>query len=207
MTTNRRGDDPVLFKRFCDLYPHADDESYKAHVIQQGLRNYPYRGDGLCYFVLSHQKRIKINAAMNIPPNGVEVLELPAPACQYGVMMEGQAMKVWVGLELLCCRRKYEKNSCVSGAVYVVDGWDATTITVKLHSDYTETEQRIILGHNKAAEILRLQHALCYASIQGRTFRDTHIVLLDFDNPNVSMRDIITAMSRTTNGRYLHFGP
>ena len=207
MTTNRRGDDPVLFKRFCDLYPHADDESYKAHVIQQGLRNYPYRGDGLCYFVLSHQKRIKINAAMNIPPNGVEVLELPAPACQYGVMMEGQAMKVWVGLELLCCRRKYEKNSCVSGAVYVVDGWNGTTITVKLHSDYTETEQRIILGHNKAAEILRLQHALCYASIQGRTFRDTHIVLLDLDNPNVPMREIITAMSRPTTGRYLRFGP
>ena len=144
---------------------------------------------------------------MNVPPEGVEVLELPAPRSQYGVMMEGQAMKVWVGLEMLCCRRKYEKNSCVSVAVYIVDGWDTASITVSLHDDYTENEQKIILSHTKAAEILRLQHALCDASIQGRTFRDTHIVLLDLDNPNVSMRDIITAMSRPTSGRYLHFGP
>ena len=114
-------------------------------------------------------------------------------------------MRVWVGLELLCCRRKYEKRACVSGARYIVESWDSISITVKLHHDYTEHDQFFTLSHKRAAEMMRLQHALCYASIQGRTFRDTHIVLLDLDNPNVTMRDLITAMSRPTNGRYLHF--
>ena len=134
------------------------------------------------------------------------MLDLPAPENEYGVMMQGQAMKVWVGLELLCCRRRYEKNSCVSGARYIVERWDDTTITVKLHSDYTEEDQYFALTHKRASEQLRLQHALCYASIQGRTFRDTHIILLDLDNKNVTMRDLITAMSRPTHGQYLHFG-
>jgi hypothetical protein len=100
MTTNRRGYDPVLFKRYCDLYPYADDESHKATAIQW-LRSsrIDFKPQVVCYFVLSHEKRVKINESMNSPPEGAEYLELPAPTSQYGVMMEGQAMKVWVGLE------------------------------------------------------------------------------------------------------------
>ena len=86
-----------------------------------------------------------------------------------------------------------------------MESWDNNTITVKLHSDYTDYDQYFTMSHKRAAEIMRLQHALSYASIQGRTFRDTHIALLDLDSPNVTMRDLITAMSRPTNGRYLHF--
>jgi hypothetical protein len=85
-----------------------------------------------------------------------------------------------------------------------VDGWDENSLTVKLHPDYTDYDKSFTMTHKKATEILRLQHALCYASIQGRTFRDTHLVLLDVDNPNVTMRDLITAISRPTHGRYLH---
>ena len=92
----------------------------------------------------------------------------------------------------------------MSGARYIVETWDSTNITVRLHPDYTDYDQLFTLTLKKAAEMLRLQHALCYASIQGRTFRDTHIVLLDVDSRNVTMRDLITAMSRPTNGRYLH---
>jgi hypothetical protein len=203
MTTNRRGDDPVLFRRYCELYPHADDETYKAHVIKQGLRNYPaYETGPVCYFVLSHSKRIQINAMINKP--GPDRLHLPKPESQYGVTMEGQDMDVCVGQELLCCRRRYEKDSCVSGARYIVESWDSKTITVKLYKDYGDLCHT--LTHKRAAEMLRLQHALCYASIQGRTFTNTHVVLLDLENPHVTMRDIITAMSRPTNGRYLHFG-
>ena len=29
--------------------------------------------------------------------------------------------------------------------------------------------------------------------------------LLDLENPHLTMRDVITAMSRHTNGKYLHF--
>ena len=62
-----------------------------------------------------------------------------------------------------------------------------------------------VLTKVRAAEILRLQHALVYASIQGRTFRDKHIGLMDLSNHYLTVRDIITAMSRPTHGKYLHF--
>jgi hypothetical protein len=60
------------------------------------------------------------------------------------------------------------------------------------------------LSHKRASEVLRLQNALVYASIQGRTIANTHIGLMDLDNPNFTMRDLITAMSRPTAGQYLH---
>ena len=62
-----------------------------------------------------------------------------------------------------------------------------------------------MLTHKKAASVLRLQFAICIAAIQGRTFRDIHVGLLDLESPNLTMRDVITAMSRPTNGKYLHF--
>jgi hypothetical protein len=61
------------------------------------------------------------------------------------------------------------------------------------------------LSLKKAGQILRLQFALCYASIQGRTFRDKHIGLMRYNGTLVNMRDIITATSRPTHSSFLHF--
>ena len=60
------------------------------------------------------------------------------------------------------------------------------------------------LTYKRASEILRPQHALVYASIQGRTMRRS-VALMDLDSPNMTMRDVITAMSRPTTGSDLHF--
>jgi hypothetical protein len=81
------------------------------------------------------------------------------------------------------------------------------TVTVCLHKDYMPEGEppEYVLTHKKAATVLRLQFAICIAAIQGRTFRDTHVGLLDLENPHLTMRDVITAMSRPTNGKYLHF--
>ena len=108
------------------------------------------------------------------------------------------------------------------------------TITVKLHPDYifepiedlmqiepeedesdSEDDEDVEelqateeisykLTFERAAQILRPQFALCYASIQGRTFRNKHIGLLDLHSRALTMRDIITATSRPTHGDYLH---
>ena len=59
------------------------------------------------------------------------------------------------------------------------------------------------LTYKKASELLRPQHALVYASIQGRTMK-TSVALMDLNTPNMTMRDIITAMSRPTKGIDLH---
>ena len=61
------------------------------------------------------------------------------------------------------------------------------------------------LSLRKAAQILRPQFALCYASIQGRTLRNKHVGLLNVWSRALGMRDIITAASRPTHGNCLHF--
>jgi hypothetical protein len=60
------------------------------------------------------------------------------------------------------------------------------------------------LTYKRASEVLRLQHALVYASIQGRTMRNT-VALMDLDSKNMTTRDVITAMSRPIRGADLHF--
>ena len=209
MTTNRRGDDPVLFKRYCELYPYADDPTYLRQAVERGLEQYPWTPGIQCYFCMSHEKRVLLNRAMNyaFASEHKDVLYLPASADIHGVTTRPQAMILWRSLDLLCCARKYESNSPVTGAVYTVCDFTDKTVTVVLHKDYMPEGEppEYVLTHKKAATVLRLQFAFCIAAIQGRTFRDTHVGLLDLENPHLTMRDVITAMSRTTNGKYLHF--
>ena len=72
-------------------------------------------------------------------------------------------------------------------------------------SDKKEGETSYKLTHKRAAELLRLRFAMVYASIQGITLTDKHTCLMDLYHPRITMRDIITAMSRPTHGYYLHF--
>ena len=60
------------------------------------------------------------------------------------------------------------------------------------------------LTHTKAAQILPLQHALVYASIQGRTMRQKRICLLNTDHCHFTVRHLIVAASRATHGEYVH---
>jgi hypothetical protein len=207
MTTNRRGDDPVLFKRYCELYPYADDPTHLNQAAQQGLKQYPWTPGIQCYFCMPHEKRVILNRAMNYAfAEHKDVLYLPESTDTFGVTMRPQAMLLWRGLVLLFCCRKYEINSPVSGVVYTALDFTDKTVTVCLHKDYVQGEPpEYVLTHKKAASVLRPQFAICIAAIQGRTFRDVHVGLLDLENPHMTMRDVITAMSRPTNGKYLHF--
>jgi hypothetical protein len=60
------------------------------------------------------------------------------------------------------------------------------------------------LTHARAVAILRLQHALVYASIQGRTMRQKKIGLMDTWNLNFTIRHLIVAVARATEGQYVH---
>ena len=163
-----------------------------------------------------------------------EVLFLPCPEKQYCLTMQPQAMIIWVGMELICCSRKHRQNMPTTGAVYVVQGWDEHAVTVRLHDDYicenvctTHAMQHdsddhddpdgpddsngvenntveFTMSHAKTSEVLRMQFAHAYAAVQGRTFRYP-VGLMDLAHAHLTMRDIITAMSRPTNSDYLHF--
>ena len=257
LSVYRRGSDPILFKNYTFLYKMADEAGNElAIAITEMTRRYPYNdfeGKFGMYFVMSHKKRILINHALNMlqAPHMGPLLFLRAAPYQHGLTMESQDMLIWKDMELLCYNRRYSKNSPVTGAVYTVESWNETTVTVKLHKDYVgeslvaKPEPAAIegeaddeaddeaeasdaealedeepghrpptdvrdgntyrLSHKRASEILRLQHALVYASIQGRTIKDKNISLMDMvENPNFTMRDLITAMSRPTEGKYLH---
>ena len=52
--------------------------------------------------------------------------------------------------------------------------------------------------------LLRLTHAMCYYTIQGRTLRDRKILLIDTDHPNFSRRALIAGLSRATHGEVAH---
>ena len=60
------------------------------------------------------------------------------------------------------------------------------------------------LTHRQAMMYLRPQHALVYASIQGRTLRDKHIALLDWQSHLFTPRHLIVAISRATHGKFVH---
>jgi hypothetical protein len=60
------------------------------------------------------------------------------------------------------------------------------------------------LTHARVAAVLRLQHALVYANIQGRTLRMKQIGLMDTRHVNFTVRHLIVAVSRATRGEYVH---
>ena len=59
----------------------------------------------------------------------------------------------------------------------------------------------LVLTHEQASKYLRPQHALTYASIQGRTLRDSKVAMLDL--PLLNLRQLMVASSRVTEGRLL----
>ena len=76
-----------------------------------------------------------------------------------GATTKPQAMIIWEGLELMCNRRRYESNSPVTGAVYVVKSWNKETVTMVPHKDYVadgNEPQEFTLSHKKTSEIMRL---------------------------------------------------
>jgi len=60
------------------------------------------------------------------------------------------------------------------------------------------------LSHAQAVRVLRPQHALVYANIQGRTMREKHIAMMDTCNSHFTVRHLIVATSRATHGKYVH---
>ena len=65
-------------------------------------------------------------------------------------------------------------------------------------------EYTFALTKDAVSRVLRVQHALVYASIQGRTMREKHLGLLDTTHTGFTMRHLIVSVSRATHGKYVH---
>jgi hypothetical protein len=242
MSVYRRGVDQSLFDLFTSLYCYADDDRKVPEIADWLVEHFGHtptaRDLCRCYVVVRHRDRIAINHAMNWlwAEHQSEVLFVPCEGEKPGWTMQPQDMIVWKGMELLCYSRRYSKGSPVTGAVYVVDGWDAQKVTVSLHPDYVgkklveappadpvdedsddealedlgdavvdravkqrEADGKLLfdLTHKRFSELMRPQFALVYASIQGRTLKEK-ICLMDVHSDKMTVRDLITAMSRPT---------
>jgi hypothetical protein len=249
LTEYRRGADPELFKWYTGLYKWADnmDPHMIAQLVNLTRKRYPFKEEEIdVHFVMSHKLRVQINAEQNAiqAARHDKTLFLKSPGEMPGIMMQPQDMQIWVGLELLCHRRKHVEDAPVNGGVYCVRSFDHETVTIQLAEEYRqkfewkpankeeeasddegsededlrearqaaeELRQALrdlkgwhTLSHAEAAKVLRLQHALVYANIQGRTMREKHICLMDTANRNFTVRHLIVAVSRATHGKYVH---
>ena len=70
--------------------------------------------------------------------------------------------------------------------------------------DLNKIPKRIVLSHADFVCKLRMPYARCYYTVQGKTYRDTHVVLLDTSHKHFDMRKLIVGMSRVTHGKYVH---
>jgi hypothetical protein len=254
LTVDRRSaGDAAHFQFYSSMYPSVDlpDVTALEHLLYQCIERYP-KQDGVSdlYLVMSHKKRLQVNAAVNKvkaaeQPSTLSLKRVPVPGCT----MDTQDMLIWQGQLLLGCVRKSRPNGVTHGVIYIVEDFDDHSVTVVRHPQYaaksmvepepaalaepadpaedeeeeegeegeedaaataeleaqaTAKNYRMKLSHAKAAQDLRLTHCLCIASVQGMTWRDAHVTLLDLNHRYLTVRHLIVATSRVTAGKYLH---
>ncbi|MDP7069440.1 MAG: hypothetical protein QF815_02835, partial [Candidatus Peribacteraceae bacterium] len=90
--------------------------------------------------------------------------------------------------------------SLVGGGSEEVESWEEDSEEI----DLNKIPKRIVLSHADFACKLRLPYARCYYTVQGKTYRETHVILLDTSHKFFDMRKLIVGMSRATHGKYVH---
>ena len=70
--------------------------------------------------------------------------------------------------------------------------------------DMTKIPRRVVLSHKEFACKCRMAYARCYYTVQGKTCRDKHVLLLDTSHWRFDMRKLIVGLSRATHGQYVH---
>ena len=211
LETYRRGVDQSLFDWYHGMY---EQEDARGLASQSRLR-YPAACDPDCnplVLVISHNKRIRVNEIQSrrLAPAGA--LECPYEVEEDderpGTTMRPQTMRIWPGMDLMGCPRGSGKQLVVQGVIYTVTGITETHLNLQMRPEYCHgaDDERASVPLEDVCEQLRLCHAMCFYTVQGRTVRDRHIVLLDTENRNFSVRALIVGLSRATHGSFLHVG-
>jgi hypothetical protein len=214
LSTNRRaaGDD-AHFRFYTGLY----DSVGGPVPLEQARARYPLDRE-FCHvtLVVSHRKRRELNQFYNECRDrrgGVFV------KCAGGVRHHNAPQHMWLraGMRLLCCAKSHP--TLVNGVFYTVVGVDKREVVVRMDEDYRRDattlsgraaekarrqEGEIALSHRDASLGLRLSHALCYASVQGLTISEQHVLMLDVEHPHFDVRSLIVGLSRVRSARQIH---
>jgi hypothetical protein len=187
------------------LYYSVDlPEALPAALAQAG-RRYPWNGqwsDGIV-LVLSHEKRRRINAFLNLPGRAGGVLVKSVGAVKWATS-HPQDMWLRPGMRLLGCAGEHRK--IVNGAEYIVTDIQKDRVVVDMEAQFRtdrQGETDIALTHEEASSWLRLRYACCYYPIQGRTLREP-LLLLDSGGQHFTLRHLIVGLSRVTCGSLVH---
>jgi hypothetical protein len=223
----RRGTDLGLYKWFFGMY---DTEEDVRELVVESRRRYPAACDEMkdpLVLCVSHNHRMRINAKQNarLAPVGSTFLEWEGIYNEVtdttrweltGTTMQPQSMHIWAssdgekldGIFLMGCPRGSGKQLVVQGVVYCVMGISETEVELQMLPEYChgKKDERVSLPREEMCTQTRLSHAMCYYSIQGRTIKDRHIVLLDCNHHFFGVRNLIVGLSRATHGDYLHIG-
>ena len=152
---------------------------------------------------------MRVNERQNtrLKPEGSVFLEWSSEDL-VGCTMKPQSMYIWCGIELIGCPRGSGKKLAVQGVVYTILDIGETIVKLQMLPEYDPAKKAtpIEIPIDDMCSQMRLCHAMCYYTIQGRTIRDRHIVLLDTSHPNFSVRALIVGLSRTNHGDWLHIG-
>ena len=124
-------------------------------------------------------------------------------------------MIIWEGIELIGCPRGTGKTcNIVQGVVYIVMELSDSEVVLQMRPEYCvkkpateddEAPNQVKVELGEVTTLLRLTHAMCYYTCQGRSFdlgRTT--LMLDTDHPFFSRRALIVGMSRVRHGKDLH---
>ena len=117
-------------------------------------------------------------------------------------------MHIWLGLELIGCPRGTGKPRTVQGVLYAVTGIGDDYVELQMLPEYRHgaSDETARVPLDEVCAQLRLAHAMCYYTVQGRTVRDRHIMLLDIEHTHFSVGALIVGLSRATHGNWLHVG-
>ena len=70
-------------------------------------------------------------------------------------------------------------------------------------SDVAKAPSQIKIPKLDVPKLLRLTHAMCYYTIQGRTLKNKRVLLLDTGANHFTCRALIVGLSRVTHGAHV----
>ena len=117
---------------------------------------------------------------------------LPCPKLKRLSLNAPQEMWIWPGLELLGCL-PIEKQGVRNGVLYKIES---------IAEDTVHFEGGISLSKEDTVQLMRISHAMTFASVQGRE-TDGSLALFDCNNPHFTHKHLYVALSRAKKADYV----
>ena len=184
--TEKHRSEPTLFNFISNM------PSQLSAAVKEGRDRFPRKAGHVTHnLVLSHERRVLINAQMNVARHDSIFVKAPPPEMRRS--NAPQDMHIYPGLELIgCCARK---GILHNGGRYVVKEIGQKVLLSCESGEISLTPADLVRD-------LRLSHAITYHSSQGSTLKG-RIRLWDADHPRFTRRYLYVGVSRATDAAFV----